>query len=46
MHVDNVVAAEGSIGDELALPMPVGSLQAKEISLSAANAVLEGERRR
>ena len=46
MHVDDIVATEGGIGDELAFPMAVGSLQAKEISLSAANAFLDGERRR
>ena len=40
MHVDDVVEAKGRVGQELALPMSVGLLKAKEVLLGAANAFL------
>ena len=43
VHVDDVVAAEGGIDEEFALPMPVGFLQAKQIFLSAADTFLDRE---
>jgi hypothetical protein len=46
MHVDDIVAAQSGIGEKLTLPMAVRFLEAKEISLSAADAILDGERLR
>jgi hypothetical protein len=43
MHVDDVVAAKGRIGEKLTLPVAVGFLEAKQIPLSPADAILDGE---
>ena len=43
MHVDDVVAAQSGIGEKLTLPVAVRSLEAKQISLSAADAILDRE---
>ena len=44
MHVDDVIAAEGGIGDQFAFPVAVGLLKTKEVGLGATNSLLERNR--
>src|SRR4029077_14968118 len=41
VHVDDIVAAKGGIGEKFTLPMAVGFLKAKQVFLSALDTFLD-----